>query len=107
MFGLSLTSNLKNAEVEGARFAQWVKDDRERITYLERALNVERGGITRFKVGQLHFDVADFEAQVRGKIDPNIWVESDENRIVVFSGRQLTEAEKNAVVAWMPKPERL
>lgn len=93
MFGLSLTSNLKHEEA--------------RAHVLEDMLEKERGGIDRFKVAVIHFDAQKFEAEVRGKIDPSIWVESNGDRVVVFSARPLTEAEKNAVVAWMPKPERL
>ncbi len=107
MLGLSLTSNLKNAQDAELESAHALAVETERSKILEAVLHSERAGINRFKIAVLHFDTQAFEAEVRGKIYSGLWVESNGDRAVVFSDRVLTEAEKNAVVAWMPKPERL
>lgn len=84
--GLSLSRNLKEAN---------------------RQLAVGRDELKRFRVATIRFDVDQLEAMLRAKMAANVWLESDGDRVMVYADRPFTEAEKNAVVAWLPKPEKL
>jgi hypothetical protein len=72
---------------------------------------VDARGSGRFKVARLRVDLERLQAQLRGEVYPSLWVEGsvlDGVALVsVFADRELSDAQANAVVARISRPERV
>lgn len=90
--GLSLSANLRSAK--------------EDVSSLVDELVEERGS-SRFKIAVVRFDIERIQARMRGEIHPSITLDFDGQRLVAYADRPLTEAQANAVLAGLPRAERL
>ena len=90
----------------------WRRMKREQAARREmgRELAAERGS-ARFRIARMRVDIGQLQTRMRGEIHTGLWIEGsvadDVALLTVFSDGQLSESKANAVLAMLPKAERV